>query len=172
MPYFYDYPNDKDFGKIAVTPKGIVRRFIKVGKLSLLPYVKMGRIRFTLHVERLPQDVGSNRPSRNVYVQAGDGSYRVITTIDKQITDIEGIAEYTGDIKFLIASAGYSDRNAQRFIAAEGILLFDDHVLSINHYIYGGASLVVLLFSFLCILFGWLLGFIELMPFWRIGLRQ
>ena len=164
MPHFYDYSNAKEFGKITVRPKQWHRRFFKIGSYSIWPYVTMGKIEFTLLIEHIPQRDGINRNNQNVYIQLGDGSYQVIKTIYANETDIEGIAAYTGDTKFFIAPAGYSDKNSERFIAKEGILLFDDNVLSINHYIFGGGSVVVLLTTFLCMLLGWLLGFFQIIP--------
>ena len=171
MPHFRNHKNTIDFGKITITPKGIRR--IRIGEYSILPYVTMSKIRFTLHVEKLPQQDGINRNNRNVYMQLGDGSYRAIKTICANETDIEGIAEYTGDTKFFIAPANYFFKNSERFIAQEGILLFEDNVLSINHYIFGvGGIIATALISFLCVLFSWLLGLIELVPFWKVWLER
>jgi hypothetical protein len=168
MPHFYNHSNTKEFGKITVKPKQWYRRLFKLGSYSIWPYTTMGKIEFTLQVEQLPQRDGINRNDQNVYIRLGDGSYRTLITLVKKSTPVKGVAEYTGDTKFFIAPAGYSDRNSERFIAKEGILLFDDNVLSINHYIFGGGSVIVLIFSCLCVLLGWLLGLIRLIPVWEM----
>jgi len=126
----------------------------------------MGKIEFTIYVDQLPQQ--SDYMKRNVYIRLGDGSYRTLTTITDKITKVVGIAEYTGDTKILIASSSYSFHNSERFIDKEGLLLFDDNILSINNYIFGGGSLIVLISTLLCVLLGWLLGFIKLIPFWQL----
>jgi hypothetical protein len=128
----------------------------------------MGKIEFTLLVDRLPQHDGISKRNRNVFIRLGDGSYRSLVTLTGKSTQVMGIAEYTGDTKFFIAGAGYSGKWSERFIDKEGILLFDDNVLSINNYIFGGTSVIVLLTTLLCGLLCWLLGFIKLIPFWEI----
>lgn len=133
----------------------------------------MSKIRFTLHVEKLPQHGGGDNTNRNIFIQLGNGSYRAIKTISSNATEIAGTAEYTGDTKFFIAPASYFYKNSERFIAKEGILLFEDNVLSINHYIFGvGGIIATALISFLCVLFSWLLGLIELVPFWKMWLER
>jgi hypothetical protein len=158
MPHYYNHKDTNAFGKVTVTPKGI-RRF-KVGDYSIWPYVTMSKIRFTLRVEKFPQSNGINKKDFNVYIKLGDNSYRSLITLTSKETDIEGIAHYTGDTKFFIAPAGYPEK----YIDKEGVLLFDDNVLSINHYVWGGCSVAALLTAFLCGLLGWLLGFIQIIP--------
>ena len=173
MPHFYNHSDTKEFGKITVTPKQWYRRFSRLGSFSFWPYMTMGKIKFILEVEKLPEREGSNRRARNVYLKLGDGSYRSILTITRNKTDIEGIAEYTGDTKFFIAPASYADKIGQQYIAKEGILLFDDSILSKNQYIFGiGGIFLTAFFSALCVLLGWLLGFIELIPAWKVWLER
>ncbi len=170
MPHFYNHKCTNDFGNITVIPKGIRR--IRICGYSGFPYVTMSKIRFTLHLERLPQQEGINKNNRNVYMQLGDGSYRTLKTIYDKKTDVEGTAMYMGDTKFFIAPASYSDRNSERFIAKEGILLFEDNVLPINHYIFGvGGIIATAIISFLCVLLSWMLGLIELVPFWKMWIE-
>ncbi|MBI5952501.1 MAG: hypothetical protein HY865_12660 [Chloroflexi bacterium] len=172
MPHFYNYKNTNDFGKVAVIPKGIRR--IRIGEYSILPYFTMSKVCFTLHIERLPEQEGVIKNNRNVYLQLGDGSYRTIATIYNKITDIEGTAEYTGDTKFYIAPSGYTDRNSERFIAKEGLLLFEDNVLSINHYIFGIAGILIsaVLSCIVGIVVGVLLGFIQIEPYLKMWVEQ
>ena len=169
MPHFYDHSSSKEFGKITVRPKPWDRRLFKIGSYSIWPYVTMGKIEFTLQVEQLPQHDGINKLNRNVYIKLGDGSYRSLVTLAKKRTDIEGIAEYIGDTKFFIAPASYSNKTGEQFISKEGVVLFDDHVLPINRYVFGiGGMFITAIISLLCVLLSWLLGFIELVPAWKM----
>jgi hypothetical protein len=148
MPHFYNH-DDSKFGKVTVIPKGI--RHVRVFGYSPVPYVTMSEIRFTLNVEKFP------RSDYNVYMQLGDGSYRTIETLSKNKTPISGVAMYTGDTKFFIAPVAYTDKSSERFIAREGLLLFEDNIISINNYVWGGCSVTALLL----IIFGTLLGLIS-----------
>jgi hypothetical protein len=168
MPHFYNHRTTKEFGKITVKPRQWYRRLFKIGSYSIWPYVTMGKIELALQVDRLPQHKGINKHNRNVFIRLGDGSYRTLTTLTEKITQVTGIAEYTGDTKFFIAPADYSFKSTERFIDKEGILLFDDNVLSINNYIFGGVSAIALITTLLCVLISWLLGFIKVIPFWQI----
>ena len=123
----------------------------------------MSKICFELRIEHLPQQVGLTRKDYNVFIKRGDGSYKTACTIDKFVTPVEGIAEYTGDTRFIVAPSSYGvDRGAQRFIDKEGVLLFYDNVLSINHYTWGGCSVSALLLLLAGALLAWFLGFIKL----------
>lgn len=168
MPHFYNHKETSEFGNITVIPKGI--RWIRLFGYSPIPYVTMSKIRFTLRVEKLPQQNGINRNLRNVYMQLADGSYRTTATIYNKETLIEGTIMYTGDTKFYIASSSYIDKNSERFIAKDGILLFEDKVQHINDYIYGGcgivASLIALAITIFGVLLAWLLGIIQINPTW------
>ena len=166
MPHFYNYADTREFGKITVRPKQWYRRLFKIGNYSICPYVTMGKIEFTLHVERLPMSkrdiVFGNM--KNVFIRFGDGTYKSLITLVDENTPVEGVAEYTGDTKFFIAPSLYSTGRTERFISNEGILLFDDNVLSINHYIWGGCSVAALfLIVFSCML-GLLSGLIQVNP--------
>jgi len=99
-------------------------------------------------------------------MQLGDGSYRTIETISKNETPVNGVAMYTGDTKFFICSSIYTDRNSERFIAKEGLLLFEDKVQHINDYIFGGCSVAVLIITISGVLLAWLLGIIQINPTW------
>lgn len=155
MPHFYNH-DDSKFGKVAVTPNGI--RYFRLFGYSPIPYVTMSKIRFALRVEKFP------RSDYNVYMQLGDGSYRTIETISKNETLISGVAMYTGDTKFFIAPVAYTDRSSEKFIAKEGLLLFEDNIISINHYIWGGCSVAALLLLIFAALLSLLSGFIQVTP--------
>lgn len=174
MPHFYNYPDTQDFGKITVRPKQWHRMLFKIGSYSIWPYVTMGKIEFILRVERLPQRDGINRNDKNVYIKLGDGSYRTVITLVEKITSVKGIAEYTGDTKFFIAPASYSDKYAKKYIAEEGILLFDDNVLSINHYIFGvlGILISAILSCIVGVFVGILLGFINVIPYLKMWIEK
>ena len=163
MPNFYNHSDTKEFGKITVTPRQWWRR-IRIGSYSIWPYVTMGKIEFTLRVEKLPQSDGINKRNRNVYIRLGNGSYRSLKTLAEKSTPIEGIAEYTGDTKFFIAPSNYSVGNSDRFIDKEGILLFDDNVLSVNHYVWGGCSVAALLLILCSVVLSLLSGLIQVNP--------
>jgi hypothetical protein len=158
MPHFYNHEKTKDFGKVSVTPKGI--RYFRFWGYSPFPYVTMSKVLFTLRVEKIPQF------SQNIYMQLGDGSYRTIDTISKNETFVSGEARYTGDTKFFICSSTYTDRNSERFIAKEGLLLFEDNVQHINNYIFGGCSVSALIITISGVLLAWLLGIIQINPTW------
>lgn len=164
MPHFYNHKNTNDFGNITVIPKGI--RWFRFFGYSPIPYVTMNRVRFTLRVERLPYEDGISRHLRNVYMQLADGSYRTAATIYNKETSVEGTIMYTGDTKFYISSSSYTDRNSERFIAEEGILLFEDKVQHMNDYIFGGCSFAVLAITVIGVLLAWLLGIIQIDPTW------
>ena len=164
MPNFYNHADTREFGKVTVTPKQWSRRIFRLGSYSLLPYVTMSEIEFTLQVERLPQSDSVNKRNRNVYIRLGDGSYRPLTTLVDKSTLIKGVAEYSGDTKFFIAPSSYSDGNSDRFIDKEGLLLFDDSVLSVNHYIWGGCSVAALVLILCSALLSLLSGLIQVTP--------
>jgi len=75
-------------------------------------------------------------------------------------TDIEGVAQYTGDTKFFIAPANYPEK----YIDKEGVLLFDDNVLSINHYVWGGCSVAALFLVLCSVMLSLLSGLIQVNP--------
>ncbi len=160
MPYFVN-SHHRDFGKITVTPKSLLRR-VRVAGYSPLPYMTMNKIRFTLRVEKIPEQVGVFSNARRVFIELGNRSYRPLQEVTKLETDVEGVAEYTGDTKFFIAPADYSIGNSQKFISKEGILLFDDNVLSVNHYVWGWVGMIVVaIVSPICL---WLLSSLIQIP--------
>lgn len=158
MPHFYNYKNTQYFGNITVIPKGI--HWIRLGGYGLVPYMTMSNIQFTLRVDKLP------RSGYNVYLQLADGSYRTLATIDKNEVPVSGVAMYTGDTKIFIAPFSYTDASSERFIAKEGILLFEDRVQHLNDYIYGGCSVALLVITVIGVLLAWLLGIIQIDPTW------
>jgi hypothetical protein len=164
MPYFYSHPNTNEFGKISVTPEQFFRRILRIGRYCIIPYVTNQEIEFTIELEKFPQRDGINVPRYNVYQRLGDGSYKVITTLKQDKTLVEGTADYTGDTKFFIASTSYTGRSMQKYIDKEGILLFDDHVLSINSYVWGGCSVTALLLILCSVLLSLLSGLIQVTP--------
>jgi hypothetical protein len=69
MPYYYDYKDNIDFGNISIVPRQWYRRFIKIGKYSPWPYITMGKIEFTLSVEKLPKHKNTNKiMDKNIYI--------------------------------------------------------------------------------------------------------
>jgi hypothetical protein len=163
MPYYIDHENNPDFGNIKISPCERYRKLFTIGHFCLIPYIVMSDIKLNIIVERLPNNY--KILPQNLYIRYGDGSYNVITTIDKTKISISAKAEYTGDTKLFIASSSYSTHNIERFIDKVGIQVFHDNVISINNYIFGGVSVIGLLATLLCLLLGWLLGFIKIGPF-------
>ena len=153
MPHFYSYKDTKEFGKISVVSNGLRR--IRLFGYSPIPYVTMSNISFTLRVE-LPNS------SDSVYMQLADSSYRRIATVSAKETSISGIAMYTGDTKFFIVRSGYPER----YIAKEGLLIFEDKVAHINDYIFGSCSIGSLLLVAAGVFLAWLLGIIQISPTW------
>jgi len=158
MPHFYNHKNTNNFGNITVVPRGV--HWIRLWGYGLVPYITMSNIRFTLRVDKLP------RSGYNVYLQLADGSYRTLATIDKTEIPVSGVVMYTGDTKIFIAPLSYTDASSERFIAKEGILLFEDKVQHLNDYIYGGCSVALLAITVIGVLLAWLLGVIQIDPTW------
>lgn len=166
MPHFYNHESSQ-FGKIKVIPMQWWRRKIKIGNYSIPPYATMSQIEFTILVE-----IPNPRPGINllyfVYETFGNGAFRKLQQLEKK-TLVSGKAEYTGDIKFVIAHEGIPPQ----LIGEEGVVLFDDNVLSLNGYIWGwGCGLVGIVLSGLCSLVVglllWSLGFIKIDPAWML----
>lgn len=159
MPHFYNHPSTEEFGKIIVTPKQWWRK-LKVGDYSIFPYVTMGIIEFTVEVEKIPEPINASH-IYTVVERVADNTYRNVGVLDKKKIDIKSRAEYTGDTKFFVGRKDMSPDSVEQRV---GITLFSDNVLSINHYVWGGCSVAALLTSLLCILLGWLAGFIQIVP--------